>query len=89
MPELLSRRGLLGCFIAAPAIVRAGSLMRVRGLGSEVIEVGRKPILLTIDEITREAIRLFARSSQFMRQLKQEQELDFRFINGTQWDKIQ
>jgi hypothetical protein len=65
MAELLlrpaSRRGLLGAalgIIAAPAIVRASSLMPVRAARGEFLGVPYNG-LLTVEMITEEAIQLF------------------------------
>ena len=70
----MNRRGFLGSILAlgaAPAIVRADSLMRIipRGLIVPPLEINMLPPpvfrgnrLLTIDEITREAMRILAES---------------------------
>jgi hypothetical protein len=49
----------LGALFAAPAIVQINNLMPIRGL-----IVPRQ--LLTLNEITRQAIRLFKNSNQFL-----------------------
>jgi hypothetical protein len=64
----LSRRSLfagLGALIAAPAIVRAASLMPVRA-----IVPGRRNIL-TLNEISREAVRLWNNSDSFITKIPQ------------------
>jgi len=60
----LSRRGFfvgLAAAFAAPAIVRATSLMPVRSFGTSRI--------LTIEEMTREAVRLWKNSNAFLRNI--------------------
>lgn len=44
--------------------------------------------LLTINEITREAVRLFQNSNAFIRHLDQQYEKDFAFATGEQWPVI-
>jgi hypothetical protein len=70
-----SRRGFLAGFgallVAAPAIVRAGSLMPIAGekFVSRPALVYSKELrtILTVRQITREAIRLFENSNEFLR----------------------
>jgi hypothetical protein len=69
----VNRRGFLGSILAgamAPAIVRASSLMKLAP-GFEVAESGLiVPAgdggLLTIDQITREALRVFMAQNTFV-----------------------
>jgi hypothetical protein len=66
----LSRRGILGAFIAAPAIVRASSLMPVKQMFAPAAVIPARNTLLTLDQITREAIRLFQNSNTFLANLE-------------------
>ncbi len=74
-----SRRGFLAGLVsclAAPAIVRAASLMPVRGLVYALPATNNS--LLTIEMITREAVRLFTNSNQFLHNIdRQYADLDF------------
>ena len=61
----MNRRGFIGSILAigaAPAIVRASSLMRVQGIIvptlGEVVAVNAGNSLLTIDQITKVALRV-------------------------------
>lgn len=78
---VLPRRGFLrgiGALIAAPAIVRAASLMPIGVFGEE--EVAYVPLqfepgsntLLPMRMITREAIRLWKNSNEFVAQIDRE-----------------
>lgn len=61
-----TRRGLLqglGLVLAAPAIVRVASIMPVRGFGVEGLH---RNGILTMNEITREAIKLWNNSNTFL-----------------------
>lgn len=73
-----SRRGFLtglAAALAAPAIVRVSSLMPVKAL---VPVTGNRNALLTIDMITREAVRLLTGPNQFL--------MDLAFYDGEQWN---
>lgn len=74
---MLSRRGFLGALaglVAAPAIVRVAELMPIRpALVPQPLVVPPQNTLLTIDMITREAVRLFVNSNRFL------QSMDSRF----------
>jgi hypothetical protein len=98
-----SRRGFLaglaGLFVCAPAIVRASSIMPVKALSlvqeGPVIAypmLGVKPewanSLLTISMITREAIKLFENSNEFIRNIDRQYDEEFfasDASNGYQW----
>ena len=79
-----SRRGFLGVLfglVAAPAIVRATSLMPVRVLPSEEVLNGlyidevypvTESSLLTIQQITREAVRRWKSPNLFMQNIEGE-----------------
>lgn len=57
----MDRRGFLGSILAlaaAPAIVRADSLMRLVPVETTVVVPSLGNRLLTIEEITREALRI-------------------------------
>jgi len=65
----MNRRGFIGSILAigaAPAIVRASSLMRVQGIIvptlEEVVAVNSGNSLLTFDLITREALRVMEKN---------------------------
>jgi len=71
---MLSRRGLIGSLIsltAAPAIVRVESLMKLAP--TEIIKpqiiLPNNNSILTINMITKEAIRLFKNSNSFIRDI--------------------
>lgn len=82
MTELIlpSRRGFLKGLVgvvAAPAIVHVTSLMPIHAwdLGVEdatAITVMRGNTLLTIHQITREAVRLFRNSNSYLRQIDEQ-----------------
>lgn len=59
----LSRRSLLVGLLAAPAIVKCASLMQLQG-----VPLYRGNSLLTMDMITREAVKLFKNSNAFLEQ---------------------
>lgn len=75
---LLGASALVGSALAAPAIVRAASIMRVASLRETVygIDLGvdgttsivllSKNGLLTLEQITREAIALWLQSNEFV-----------------------
>lgn len=70
---MIGRRGflsLIGIGIAAPAIVKASSLMPVKA--DIILPVARSRNLLTIDMITRESIRMFTESNAFLWQYDEE-----------------
>lgn len=82
-----TRRGFLAGLLsalAAPAIVRASSLMPI-SVSRQSLLVNQNS-LLTIDMITREAIKLFKSSNAFIQELNKEYEKDFAFCNGPQWE---
>lgn len=99
MTQLARRSFITGlvALVAAPAIVRAGSLMAVNS--------GLVPgnTLLTIDQITREAVRLFQHCNQELAAIDVlygsmtlkpgdvrsyvNWEADYAFMAGEQWDK--
>lgn len=75
----LSRRSFfagLGALIAAPAIVKASSLMPVTGgvitRPVLVLPPCGKNSLLTIEMITREAIQLFRNSNKFIQSMSRD-----------------
>lgn len=76
---LASRRGFLGglaALVAAPAVVKVASLMPVRTIvyGPTLAEYSGNQ-LLTVDMITREAVRLFEQSNLFIQDITERQEL--------------
>lgn len=86
----LSRRGLIagiGALIAAPAIVKASSLMPVTGGIVTRPALVRWPYagksLLTINQITREAIKLFCNSNQFIQNIDRQYDAKFAPAIGT------
>ena len=80
MPNLARRSFLLGglALLAAPAIVRAGSLMPIRGELLTLDVWAQRNSLLTIDMITREAVRLWTNSNEFLRIIDREYDEQFR-----------
>lgn len=75
-----SRRGFLaglGAVIAAPAIVRASSLMRI------------KPTILTLEDYEREIlapiIARFKESNHWADAMRYSMLQDMKFVKGTQW----
>jgi phospholipid N-methyltransferase len=80
----MDRRGFLQGILTAmtaPAIVRIGSLMPVRSIviptTAEVIAVGGGNTLLTIDMITKEALRLLNANMAFMSRVNESYDADF------------
>lgn len=76
---LASRRGFLGglaALVAAPAVVKFASIMPVRTIvyGPTLAEYSGNEFL-TVNEITREAIRLFEKSNLFIQDITERQEL--------------
>lgn len=82
-----TRRGFLqglGLIIAAPAIIRIDRLMRVVSVDMAALEAEimadplfRRNSLLTINDITREAIRLFKNSNEFIRKIDSQYSQEF------------
>lgn len=88
MIERRSLLGFIGVAIAAPAIVKATSLMKIAP--TEVIRMRGGANYLTIQQIRREAARRFADSNAFMRLYDAEFAKDYEFAmsdaaNGYQW----
>lgn len=91
----LSRRGFLGgvlAVVSAPAIVRVESLMAlpkpeilIPQVETAVEYALRTNPLLTMEQITREAVTLFRNSNAFLMQLDNEYARDFEFMQGEQW----
>lgn len=70
----MNRRGFLGSILAlgaAPAIVRADSLMRVIPLDTEIIVLSGNT-LLTIDMITKEALRILHKNMVFVKSVNDD-----------------
>lgn len=75
---MIGRRGflsLIGVGLAAPAIVKASSLMPVKA--DIILPVYRSNNLLTVQMITRESIRLFTESNAFLRHINEQYEKEF------------
>lgn len=100
MAGLLSRRKLLIGMLAAPVIVKASSLMPVRSFvrqqligldlglpGSDMTVLTRihSNGLLTIEQITREAVLLFKRSNDYFERMKPQWDRDVEFVKGEKW----
>lgn len=97
---MLDRRGFLGGLVAAfaaPAIVHATNIMSIKAPGLllpgryDVSPSGLSPVcsknqLLAINQITREAVRLFRNSNKFIQAIDREYEKDFAFAEGDQWN---
>lgn len=78
-----TRRGFITGLVAlaaAPAIVRAGSLMRL-----PAARVLRPNTLMTIDMITRDAVRRFRDCNELMLQVEAQYRADYDLIWGTEW----
>lgn len=75
--ELPRRKFLLGlgAFIASPAVVKASSLMPVRAYSQGIVIRGNS--LLLIEQITRDAVRLFTNSNKFIDKINREYELQY------------
>lgn len=83
---MIARRSILTglvALVAAPAIVKVSSLMPVNSKLVPSWPIGYGNSLLTIDEITREAVRLFQNSNAFIEKMDRE----YEFYNGEQWSK--
>jgi hypothetical protein len=81
---LIGRRSFLtglGALIAAPAVVHAGVLMPVRGVVIPTIDIIDHtyygPALMTVEEITREAARIFTSTNQFIKNLNAQYDYVF------------
>lgn len=99
----LSRRGFFGVLaavVAAPMIVRVESLM-VLPRPSVILPPGLVALepqtaveyavgnnLMTIDMITREAVRLFQNSNKFLQAMQFQWKDDFAFTEGNAWNQI-
>lgn len=82
---IASRRSFLaglGSLLAAPAIVRAEILMPVRGI---IVPTRNMNSLLTIEMITREAIKLFVQSNAFLQNIDLQYRERYAFASGPQW----
>lgn len=84
----MNRRGFLGSILAlcaAPAIVRIGSLMPVRNIvlptDAEFATVVGNPFL-TIDEITREALRLMNGNVSFIAAINKQYDAQFSNVGN-------
>lgn len=90
---MLSRRGVLGgtlALVASPAIVRASSLMALpRPAIITVNSAGMTNSLITINQITREMVRRFAKYNGFVADMKAQQIEYNRFLSGIQWSPDQ
>lgn len=67
----MNRRGFLGGILAAacaPAIVRADSLMRI---------IPRETRLLSLDEITRDALRLMHEKASFINTIDRQYDREY------------
>lgn len=83
---IVERRSILKglvALVAAPAIVKVASLMPVNA----ALQPGG-PNYLTLQEITCEAMQLFTNNNAFIKQINDQYEADFAFINGEQWDTL-
>lgn len=79
---MIERRSILKCLVglvAAPAIIKVSSLMPVNA--------GLQPGngLLTIDQITREAVRLFQNNNRMHAEFVRQAHEDYAFTSGEQW----
>lgn len=68
--------------IAAPAIIKATSLMPVRAWETDAITTYSRNSLLTINMITREAVRLFKNSNLFLQNLDAQYAEIYRTIDS-------
>lgn len=79
-----TRRGFItgmAALVAAPAIVRIESLMPMRSL-VPAIPLARGNTLLSLNQITREAVRLWKNSNAFIHQLDDEYDAAFAPVVG-------
>jgi len=81
---VIARRSILQglvALVAAPAIVRVASLMPCAP--TEVIRPGNQ--WLTLNEITREAVRRFEDTNALIKSMDEQYREDFEFVSGAQW----
>jgi len=90
-----TRRGFITAaigLIAAPAIVRASSLMPIKAFNSGLQQfvvtscTGRGNSLLSVEMISLEAVRLFENSNRFMQLMEEIRVGDVFTIQGVQWN---
>ena len=78
-----SRRGFLrglAALVAAPAVIRVAALMPVRAyptLEEAIIATRERNTILTLNQITREAIRLWKNSNAFMQNIDSQYDAAF------------
>jgi hypothetical protein len=91
----LGRRGFIGgalALIAAPAIVKASSLMKVAP--TEIISLDPwSNSYLSVQEIVRESVRQFRNSNAFVRAMQEQYREDYEFMAGNaendwQWPDV-
>lgn len=78
---IVERRSLikgLVALVAAPAIVKVGSLMPVNA-------ALQPSNLLTMEQVTREAVRLFASNNRLLQALDRQYTREQAFWDGEQW----
>lgn len=89
---MIERRSLLiglGALFAAPAIVKASSLMKIAP--TSVIRLPRNKYLILnpLHQITREAVELWTNSDAFIKEIDAQYDKefaeDYAFLNGEQW----
>lgn len=85
-PELRRRSFITGlvALVAAPAVVKAASLMKVAPT-----EVIRPETYQALDQITRHAVQMFRNNNAFRRAIYEQYRKDWEFVNGQQWDGVQ
>ncbi len=82
---MIARRSILTglvALVAAPAIVKVSSLMPVNAALQPRFDY------MSLNEITREAVRLFKDSNVFLKELDAQYAMDRMFYEGEQWDKV-
>lgn len=77
-----SRRSFLAGLFCAPAIVRASSLMSIVPWEEETVVLHSRNSLLTINMITREAVRLFKNSNQFLANVNYQESFPQPYLPG-------
>lgn len=86
--------GLASLLIAAPAIVKATNIMPVKTVDHWLTVVPQRHIygggrsggkIWAMDQITREAVRMFRNTNLFLQEIDKQYREDYAFVGGEQW----
>lgn len=83
-----SRRSVLTgvlALVAAPAIIKVASLMPVNASLQPGVRLDVLYGQLTLNMITREAVRRFTDSNRFLREMNKQLAEDVEFVTGAEW----